>query len=213
MAFAMNLYELVLEAGQAASDNGAAACAIYVAAGSIQIGEDTIHRDNGIVQVGSWEVAAKEGGACLWCWEIAADAGHQATKSPSHRQRLCEPLKAVGALEGRLLRLDSVAFPAGGCAYLHTHQGPGIRCLIEGTIRIDSEGHSTAYGPGLPWFEAGPEPVFAQADNDVPTRFIRAMLLPKELLGKSSIHYVSDEDRDKPKSQTYRVFSEKLMDG
>lgn len=213
MAFDMNLYELVLEAGQTASDKGAAACAIYVAAGSIEIGKETIHPDNGIVMVGKWEVAAKEGGACLWCWEIAVSDDEAVPKSPSHRQRLCEPLEAVGALEDRLLRLDSVAFPAGGCAYLHTHQGPGIRCLIEGTIRIDSEGHSTAYGPGSPWFEAGPEPVFAQADQDVPTRFIRAMLLPKELLGKSSIQYVNDEDRDKPKSQSYRVFSEKLIAG
>ena len=37
-----------------------------------------------------------------------------------------------------LMRGDSVAFPPGGCAYLHRHQGPGIRCLIEGGIRIDT---------------------------------------------------------------------------
>ncbi len=34
-----------------------------------------------------------------------------------------------------LMRADSVAFPPGGCAYLHTHQGSGIRCLIEGGMR------------------------------------------------------------------------------
>ena len=107
-----------------------------------------------------------------------------------------------------LLRLDSVAFPAGGCALLHTHQGPGIRCIKEGSIRIDTQGHSAAYAPGAPWFEVGPDPVFAQADADIPTRFIRAMVLPQALLGTSSIRYVRDEDKDKPKSQTYRVFAE-----
>ena len=59
-----------------------------------------------------------------------------------------------------------VAFPPGGCAFLHTHQGPGIRCLIEGGIRINTHGASTAHAPGGAWFEAGPEPVYAQAAAD-----------------------------------------------
>ena len=61
------------------------------------------------------------------------------------------------------MRGDSVAFPPGGCAYLHRHQGPGIRCLVEGGIRIDTHGRSTSYGPGGAWYETGPDPVFAQA--------------------------------------------------
>jgi hypothetical protein len=32
------------------------------------------------------------------------------------------------------------------------------------------------------------------------------MILPRELLGKSSITYVNAEDLDKPKSQKYQVF-------
>jgi hypothetical protein len=105
-----------------------------------------------------------------------------------------------------LLRGDSVAFPPGGCAYLHCHQGPGIRCLIEGGIRIDTHGRSTSYGPGGAWYEAGPDPVFAQAAPDRATRFIRVMLLPQELLGKSSIQYVNEDDKARPKSQSYRIF-------
>jgi hypothetical protein len=105
-----------------------------------------------------------------------------------------------------LMRGDSVAFPPGGCAYLHRHQGPGIRCLIEGGIRIDTDGRSTSYGPGAAWYESGPTPVFAQAAADRPCRFIRVMILPRSLLGKSSIQYVNEDDRAKPKSQQYRVF-------
>ena len=112
------------------------------------------------------------------------------------------------AISESFLRLDSVAFPPAGTAMLHTHQGPGIRCLREGHVRIDTEGSSTAYGPGGAWFEGGPEPVFLQAVEDIPSRFIRAMVLPKTLLGKSSIHYVNEEDRAKPKSQSYRSFGE-----
>ena len=54
-----------------------------------------------------------------------------------------------------LMRGDSVAFPPGGCAYTHVHQGPGIRCMIEGGIRIDTHGRSTSYGPAAPGTRAG----------------------------------------------------------
>src|SRR5262249_29970353 len=105
-----------------------------------------------------------------------------------------------------LLRGDSVAFPPGGCAFLHRHQGPGIRCLIEGGIRIDTRGHSTSYGPGCAWYEIGPAPVFAKAAADRPSRFIRVMILPRELLGKSSLQLVNEEDKTKPRSQQYKIF-------
>jgi len=102
-------------------------------------------------------------------------------------------------------RGDSVAFPPGGCAYLHRHQGPGIRCLIEGSLRIDTAGQSQTHEIGDAWFESGPAPVFAQAGSR-PTRFIRVMILPRALIGKSSIQYVNEEDKAKPKTQQYRVF-------
>jgi hypothetical protein len=106
-----------------------------------------------------------------------------------------------------LLRGDSVAFPPGGCAYLHRHQGPGIRCLLEGGIRIDTRGHSTSYGAGSPWFESGPEPVFAQA-ADRPTRFIRVMILPMAYLARSSVEYLREEDKAKPRTQTYKIYAD-----
>src|SRR5262249_23457476 len=105
-----------------------------------------------------------------------------------------------------LLRCDSVAFPPGGFAYLHTHQGPGIRCLIEGGIRIDTHGRSTSYGPGTAWFESGPEPVFAQAAADRPSRFIRVMIIPLPFLGKSTLRLVNKEDEGKPRAQQYKVY-------
>jgi hypothetical protein len=106
-----------------------------------------------------------------------------------------------------LLRGDSVAFPPGGCAYLHRHQGPGIRCLLEGGIRIDTHGRATSYGPGSSWYESGPDPVFAQA-ADRPTRFIRVMILPMAYLGKSSVEYLRDEDKDKPRTQKYKIYAD-----
>ncbi len=34
------------------------------------------------------------------------------------------------------------------------------------------------------------------------------MILPRELTGKSSIQYVNEEDKAKPKSQSYKVFAD-----
>src|SRR6516225_6767716 len=95
----------------------------------------------------------------------------------------------------------------GGCAHPHRHQGPGIRCLIEGGIRIDTAGRSTSYGPGGAWYESGPEPVFAQA-AERPSRFIRVMILPRALLGKSSLQLVDAADAAKPRAQQYEIFAD-----
>ena len=116
------------------------------------------------------------------------------------------------APEKQLIRCDRVDFPPGGVAYLHTHQGPGIRVLLHGSIRIDTAGRSHDYGPLQPWFEPGPEPVFAAASPTDPTAFVRCMVLPARLLGQSSIRYVRDTDAAKPKPQRYTVFVDETLD-
>jgi quercetin dioxygenase-like cupin family protein len=142
-------------------------------------------------------------GATLWRWEIGERSADTSGPGVSSQEKLAALLTLPA---GDLLwRGDSVAFPPGGCAHLHRHQGPGIRCVAEGAIRIDANGRSTSYGPGGAWFEAGPDPVFAQA-ADRPTRFIRVMILPRAVLGKSSIQYVNEDDKAKPKSQQYKVY-------
>jgi len=152
---------------------------------------------------------AGSGGATAWRWElVSAAAGSGPTVGPgvASREKLSAELATMpkGPL---LLRGDSVAFPPGGCAYLHRHQGPGIRCLLDGAIRIDTRGHSHSYGPGSAWYETGPDGVFAQA-ADRPTRFIRVMILPLPYLGKSSVEYLNEEDKAKPKSQSYKIFAD-----
>ena len=56
--------------------------------------------------------------------------------------------------------------------------------------------------------KSGPEAVFAQAASDRTSRFIRVMILPRDLAGKSSIQYVNEEDKAKPKSQQYKIYAD-----
>ena len=181
---------------------------IFVVHGSVAIAGRTLRDEEAFGGEGAIMLKAGGAGATVWRWELIAREADFDRPPPgsgivSH-EKLAVMLSTVpaGAL---LLRGDSVAFPPGGCAYLHRHGGPGIRCLIEGGIRIDTNGHSTSYGPGGAWFEIGPDGVFAQA-ADRPTRFIRAMILPRAFLGKSSVEYLNEEDKAKPKLQSYKIY-------
>jgi hypothetical protein len=183
---------------------------IFVVHGSAVIGGTRVDADDG--WQGESDVTVKPGpeGVTCWRWELArGDQGSTMANAPGMmtHEKLSAFLETIPKGE-LLMRCDSVAFPPGGCAYTHVHQGPGIRCMIEGGLRIDTHGRSSSLGPGAPWYETGPDAVFAQAHADRPSRFIRVMVLPRALLGKSSIRYVNDEDKDKPKTQTYKIFAD-----
>lgn len=207
--YVIRILEDILPAGDAYALAAAIPRAFYIAAGTVTVDGDKLSADDGIVSTQEVSLKAGTEGCCLWRWEVIRADVQSPSIGTRSTPRAEGPVNFESLTNRQLLRLDSVAFGPGGCAFLHTHRGPGIRCVKEGTIRIDSEGHSTSYGPGSPWFEIGPEPVFAQADYEIPTRFIRASVLPQELLGVSSIRYVNEEDKDKPKSQTYRGYGEK----
>jgi len=104
----------------------------------------------------------------------------------------------------RVVRSVADAYDSGW----HTHPGPGIRCLLFGSIRIESGGETHEYGPFEPWFESGPEPVFAAASTTESSAFVRAMLLPGEWAGRRTIRYVDPADEDRPKLQRASVYFE-----
>jgi quercetin dioxygenase-like cupin family protein len=158
-------------------------------------------------------ITAGGAGAALLRWELLGGSapgeltgpGLTSSLSLAHAVDLGEP-------GGYLMRCDRVNFPPGGIAYLHVHRGPGIRCLLNGGIRVEVNGKAHDVAPGSAWFEAGPDPVLALASKTEPTAFARLMLLPREVRGKSSLRYVRPEDADKPKLQTYRVYVDEFID-
>jgi hypothetical protein len=202
----LRLYEDVL-ANDAEASWPALPRMIFVVHGAVTIADRTLGDEDTFASETAITLKAGSRGATLWRWELAPDDAAGAAnggRGVHSREKLAARLETVpeGAL---LLRGDGVAFPPGGCAYLHRHQGPGIRCVIEGGIRIDTHGHSTSYGPGGAWYETGPDAVFAQG-ADRATRFIRVMILPRAYLGKSSIEYLNEADKAKPKSQSYKIY-------
>jgi hypothetical protein len=204
MAPVLALYEDVLADG-AALALPAAARMIFLVHGGATVAGRALRAGEAWHGEGAAALVAASTGATCWRFELdAPPAG--AAPGVTSREKLSAPLATLPAGE-LLLRGDSVAFPPGGCALPHRHQGPGIRCLIEGGIRIDTAGRSTSYGPGGAWYESGPEPVFAQA-AERPSRFIRVMILPRALIGKSSLQFVDAADAAKPRAQQYRIFAD-----
>jgi hypothetical protein len=210
MAPTLALYEDVLANGAALS-LPALPRMIFLVHGGLTGTENALADGETWQGEGAVTVTAGTAGATCWRFEfatsVADDMGQRSAAGVVSRRKLAARLDTLPAGD-LLLRGDSVGFPPGGCAYLHRHQGPGIRCLLEGGIRIDTHGRSTSYGPGGAWYETGPDAVFAQAAADRPSRFIRVMILPRALLGKSSIQYVNEADKDKPRVQQYRIFAD-----
>jgi hypothetical protein len=139
--------------------------------------------------------ASAPGRALVWKLEAEAESG----------VKFAAPV-ALDEEVDWLLRCDRVDFPPGGIAYRHTHPGPGIRCLLFGSIRIESGGETHEYHQLEPWFESGPEPVLAFSSEDEESAFVRVMLLPREWEGKRTIRYVDAADEDKPRLQRATVF-------
>lgn len=168
---------------------------VYIVDGRIAIDGASLDENQAWHGVNACALRA-ERPARLWRWELTASDVDGAKLS--HAIDL-----PVG---GALMRADRVDFPPRGIAYTHTHQGPGIRVLLRGRFRVETEGRAIVVAPGEAWFERGPDPVYAESIADEPTSFVRVMVLPVALLGKSSIRYVKPEDEARPKSQRYTVF-------
>ncbi len=109
---------------------------------------------------------------------------------------------------------ESTPRPGQGQAPRLKHSGAGPACQrnCPFTMKPCAGGSEIEIAPGEAWFERGPDPVYAYATDDASAGFIRVMVLPAALKGKSSIRYVNPEDLNKPKSQQYTVFVDEFIE-
>ncbi len=202
--FALRLFTDRLAAGAGLALGPDARRILYVAAGDLGIGSGDTSAS--LAPNSAWhggEAALRAGAAGAEVLRFELMAGEGAAAAPG--ATLAAPIELDAGTE-YLIRCDRVAFPPGGVAYTHTHQGPGLRCVASGRIRIETAGTVRHYAPGEAWFESGPDPVFAAGSDTEATSFVRVMVLPRIYLGRSSIRYVRPEDQDKPKRQSYQIY-------
>lgn len=218
-SFELNLYEDRIPAGGAPIYLPGRGRAIYVREGDVIIEDPTgcRHQARDSAWVGQAQITLKTGseGATLWRWELT-EPGRSAASALRSAPQTLSTLKLAQAIEldtdfEWLIRCDQVGFPPGGIAHTHVHQGPGIRCCLEGEITIETCGQTHVYGPGQAWFELGHAPVLAPTTEARDTTFIRCFVLPAQCKSQSSIRYVNPEDATKPKPQRYHIYAEQLI--
>lgn len=192
--------------------------ALYVADGMAALASAgvaaTLGADSGWFSAGGVTVRAGANGAKLLRWELVR------TPEADHGLALGEGVATDLTLEAELaldagpylMRLDKVSLPPAGVAYRHVHQGGGIRCLLAGGFSVETEGKTKVIAPGEAWFERGPDPVLAYAPKNMSAAFARVMILPRALLGKSSIRYIDPADEARPKPQTYTVYADQPIE-
>jgi quercetin dioxygenase-like cupin family protein len=72
-------------------------------------------------------------------------------RTPLLEQSVDLPAKQIKA---KMLR---VAFPPGFKSPLHTHEGPGPRYVVKGTVKVSEEGNEGTYAAGEAFWESGRE--------------------------------------------------------
>jgi quercetin dioxygenase-like cupin family protein len=206
---ALRLWEDALGPGSAYA-LPAAPRVLYVREGAVTVrgagGATGVEADAAWHAASACEVAAGPAGAALLRWELARGGAGGGTGVTS--RLLLEHALALDPAVPHLMRCDRVDFAPGGVALPHRHRGGGIRCLLAGTLDVSVGGEpARRMTPGSAWFESGREPVLAVAATDAPTSFIRVSILPRELLGTSSIVYVDPADaaRGRPRQYTVHV--------
>jgi hypothetical protein len=111
-----------------------------------------------------------------------------------------------------IVRCDRVDFPPGGVAYRHDHPGPGIRCLLFGSLRLEGpDGVTAEIRPSEPWFEGARHPIVATASETEETAFVRVLLLPAEWAGRRTIRYLDPADDELPRLQRATVLLEEPL--
>jgi len=150
---------------------------------------------------GACATATGPDGATLLRWDLVAD------RAPAARSVLLEQTLDLDPQEGWLMRCDRVDFEPGGVALPHGHRGPGIRYLLTGALEVTvGDGPPRRMTPGSAWFESGQESVRAVAAPDTPTAFVRCAILPRVILGRSSIVYVDPDDARRGRPRKYTVW-------
>lgn len=227
MAYYLDYYIDTIPAG-ASARIGVAKRMIYVYSGSAAIdgqlidaprnAETEAESSAALYSDGETQITAGPHGATLFRFDLVEDSkadkpayGGGATSA----MRMSREIWSLAINKGSewLFRLDYIRNPAGQTADVHTHEGPGIRALITGTFHVNQpseEGRASTAGD--PWWETGIEAVISTPSGDVPAKFLRGMVLPKEMSdGRPSGKFLRTFPPSAPGWQVWALFIDRLV--
>jgi hypothetical protein len=158
----------------------------YVFAGSAAVNGQLLDRDKAVYCKDVASVQARRDGAVIWRWELVrTDAPNNLARGDgvSSRLRMSRRIRMFELVPTSkwLFRLDCI-YNNRGSTGLHSHPGSGVRCMLEGQLRVESEKGECSDNrlPGDCWYEEGSYPLVSTSDPGETADFLRGMVLPPE---------------------------------
>ena len=159
---------------------------VYVYRGSATVNGQPLGQNAAMYCKDVASIAAGPEGAAIWRWELVrtADPNNIAcADAVLSRLRMSRRIRMFELVPTSkwLFRLDCI-YNNRGSTGLHSHPGSGIRCMIEGQLRVQSEKGecSDNRAPGDCWYEEGGYPLVSTSDPGNTADFLRGMVLPPE---------------------------------
>ena len=159
---------------------------VYIHEGSATVNGQFLKKDTAIYSRDGTTIEAGPNGVWVWRWELVRTsepnnlAHGEGVKSHLRMSRRIRMFELVPTSKW-LFRLDSIVDNEGSTG-LHSHPGSGIRCMIEGHLRVESEKGECSDNrrPGDAWYEEGSYPLVSTSDAGEKATFLRGMVLPPE---------------------------------
>ena len=160
----------------------------YVVKGSAVINEADVSEDTACYCQDYVDAKAGPEGALIWRWELErtdlpANPGRgEGVKSLLKMSREIGMFKLVPTAKW-MFRLDCI-YNCEGCTGLHSHPGSGIRVMVSGHMKVESNIGETSDndGFGAVWYEEGAYPVVSTVAEGSTARFMRCMIMPAEYM-------------------------------
>ena len=158
----------------------------YVCKGAATVNGHALQQDAAVYCKDVTAVETGPDGATLWRWELARTgepnnlARGDGVRSRLRMSRRIRMFELVPTSKW-LFRLDCI-YNNRGSTGLHSHPGSGIRCMLEGHLRVESDkGECSDNGKaGDAWYEEGSYPLVSSSDPGETADFLRGMVLPPE---------------------------------
>ncbi len=215
MSYLMKLFHDTLAANSEATPGlEAQHSIIYIWKGSVTINGIPLETDSAMYCEDFASIKAGQQGAVLWRWELIpeSDPLHSLKgNGVSSILRMSRKIKMFELVSTSkwLFRLDSIiGFQA--TTGKHANPGSGIRCLLNGHLRAESEKGecSESSNPGDCWYEEGAYPLVSTVIGGVKTTFLRGMILTPEFINNRMAIWIEGPHVF---TSTYKNYVEKII--
>ena len=172
---------------------------IYIDRGSATLNDQALSAGDSFYVENSLHLLAGPEGVTLWRWAIQSvgggESGHLRAPGVVSVHRMSRAIKMFEMYPTTrwLFRLDEI-LNFEGTTGLHSHPGSGIRCLLTGALRTESEKNENGYSStrGDVWYEEGAYPLVTTVDAGLKSSFLRGLILPPEYVGlKDTASWIS----------------------